>query len=112
MLKVSVNGDVSALYVDEAKTVQQLMDEICSQLRIKNNQNFSLAREKEKEPSQAKSSIRSKGKDKKEARRSVQPGEISGVLWLWLNIITNLNVSNRKLAGRETNFERTGCSGV
>ena len=80
MLKVSVDGSVSTLYVDDAKTVQQLMDDICSQLRIKNYQNFSLARDKE--PREAASSIRSKGKDKKEKRRIVQPEETSGVLWL------------------------------
>ena len=48
MLKVKTpDNAVRTLYVDEARTVYQLMDDVCQRLRIPNNHNFSLARDTE-----------------------------------------------------------------
>ena len=79
MMKVKMpdNGFVVTLNVDESKTVQQLMEDISPQLKITNNHNFSLARDKE--PRGAGRSFRLKVKDKKETRRSVEAG---GTVWL------------------------------
>ena len=76
-VKVPVSGYVVILDVDEAKTVHQLMDDICLQLKITNNHNFSLARDKD--PREVARSVRSKAKDKKERRLSVQAVESTGV---------------------------------
>ena len=79
-VKVPVSGYVVILDVDEAKTVHQLMDDICLQLKITNNHNFSLARDKD--PREVARSVRSKAKDKKERRLSVQAVESPGVAGL------------------------------
>ena len=48
MLKVKTpDNAVRTLYVDEAKTVYQLMDDVCQRMRITNNHNFSLAKDTE-----------------------------------------------------------------
>ena len=75
-VKMPVNGVVRTLYVDEAKTVGQLMGEICPQLRITNNLNFCLAREPE-----VVRSVTSKAKTRKEISRSVQSEETTGEVW-------------------------------
>ena len=76
-VKMPVNGHVVTLYVDEAKTVHQLMDDIGLQLKMTNNHNFSLARDKD--PREVATLVRSKAKDKKERRLSIQAVESTGV---------------------------------
>ena len=73
-VKMPVNGVVRTLYVDEWKTVGQLMGEICPQLRITNNLNFCLARQ----PREVVRSVTSKAKTRKEISRSVQSEETTG----------------------------------
>ena len=79
-VKMPVNGFVVTLNVDETKTVQQLMEDLGPQLKLTNTQSFSLAREKRPRATLRRSfSLRSKAKDKKESRRSV---EAEGSVWL------------------------------
>ena len=73
-VKMPVNGVVRTLYVDESKTVEQLMEGICPQLRITNHHNFSLARE----PREVVRSVRSKAKARKERSGSAQSEETTG----------------------------------
>ena len=48
MLRVRTPDNAArTLYVDEAKTVYQLMDDVCHRMRITNNHSFSLARDTE-----------------------------------------------------------------
>ena len=45
----SPDNAMKTLYVDEGRTVEQLMEDICHRLRITSNNEFSLAREEREE---------------------------------------------------------------
>ena len=63
-VKMPVTGVVRTLYVEESRTVGQLMEEICPQVRITNHHNFSLARE----PREVVRSVSSKAKARKKTK--------------------------------------------
>ena len=65
---------MKTLYVDEGRTVEQLMDDICHRLRITSNNEFSLARNTE--VLESKGTMRSsKAKEMKEIRKNLRTEE-------------------------------------
>ena len=91
-VKMPVTGVVRTLHVDECKTVGQLMEEICPQLRITNHHNFSLARE----PREVVRSTSSKKKARKEM--SVQSEETTGLV-CYCAIINRINSAGKRNIG-------------
>ena len=77
MLKVKTpDNAVRTLYVDEARTVYQLMDDVCQRLRITNNHNFSLARDTELIEGEGTLNMRSKKRKKMmDIRKNVRTEE-------------------------------------
>ena len=64
---------MKTLYVDEGRTVEQLMEDICHRLRITSNNEFSLARNMEVENTGTMRS--SKAKAMKEIRKNLRTEE-------------------------------------
>ena len=76
---------VKTVYVDEGRTVEQLMEDICHRLRITSNHEFSLAREGEVLESSTGTMRSSKAKAMKEIRKNLRTEETGKILYKFIS---------------------------